>query len=149
MTTTLARWMPADLFRERFDRMLNQSFNEFLAPLGATEDVTNRRWMPAVDIRESDEALTLIAELPGLTKNDVHITMENNVLTLSGERKFETEEKEESYHRIERAYGSFSRSFTLPANVKTDKVEALFKDGLLSVTLPKVEEAKPRKIEIR
>ncbi len=149
MTTTLTRWMPADLFRERFDRMLNQSFNEFLAPLGATEDVTNRRWMPAVDIRESDEALTINAELPGLDKNDVHITLENNVLTLAGERKFESEEKDESYHRIERAYGSFSRSFTLPANVKTDKVEAVFKDGVLSVVLPKVEEAKPRKIEIR
>lgn len=149
MTTTLTRWTPSDLLRERFDSLFNHAFNDFLSPLTGTEDVANRRWLPAVDIRESEDALILSAELPGLSKEDVHIAVENNVLTLSGERRFEDEQKDESYHRIERSYGAFSRSFTLPANVKTDKVEASFKDGVLSVTLPKTEEAKPRKIEIR
>ena len=102
-----------------------------------------------VDIRETEDALVLTVELPGLTREDVQITLENNMLTLAGERNFEKESKGETFHRIERSYGAFSRAFTLPANVKTDKVEAVFNDGLLQVTLPKVEESKPRKIEIK
>jgi HSP20 family protein len=90
-----------------------------------------------------------VAELPGMTREDVQITLENNVLSIAGERKFEKDVKGESYHRLERTFGTFARSFTLPANVKTDKVEATFKDGVLTVTLPKVEEAKPRRVEIK
>ena len=88
-------------------------------------------------------------ELPGLTKDDVSITLENNILTLSGERKLEKDVQEESYHRMERSYGTFIRTFALPNNLQTEKVEAIFKDGVLTITLAKAEEAKPRKIVIR
>ena len=101
-----------------------------------------------MDVAETADALTLYAELPGLSREDVDITLENNVLTVRGERKFEKDVKEESFHRIERAYGAFSRSFTLPTNVKNDGVEATFKDGVLTVRIPKAEEAKSRKIAI-
>jgi len=149
MTTGLMRWTPeTDVFRSRMDRVFNEMLRDaWGAPL--SESVAGRTWTPAVDIKESDEALTLTAELPGFDKDQVEITLENNVLTLAGERRFEQESKGETWHRIERSYGSFSRSFTLPATVKTDKVDAKFEGGLLSVTLPKIEESKPRKIAIR
>lgn len=145
----LTRWTASpDVFRSPFDRLFNQAFNDFLQPI-ATEEVSNRRFLPAVDIRETPDALTLTAELPGLSREDVHITLENSVLTISGERKFEKDTKEENYHRIERSYGTFSRSFTLPSNVRGEQVNAAFKDGVLTITLPKTDEAKPRKIEIK
>jgi len=145
----LTRWTASpDLYRSPFDRLFNQAFNEFLSPI-ATEEVSNRRFLPAVDIRETSDGLTLSAELPGINREDVHISVENSVLTISGERKFEKDTKEENYHRIERSYGTFSRSFTLPSNVKTDQVAASFKDGVLTIALPKADEAKPRKIEIK
>lgn len=147
--TALMRWTPnSNPYRTPFDRLFTEAFNDFLAPI-ATEEVSNRRFLPAVDIRETSEALSLYVELPGLTKEDVQITLENNVLTLSGERKFEKDTKEENYHRMERAYGTFTRSFTLPANVQTDKVDASFKDGVLTVSLPKSDQSKPRKIAIK
>jgi HSP20 family protein len=147
--TAITRWTAnPDLYRNPFDRLFNQAFNDFLGPV-ATEEVSNRRFLPAVDIRETQDALTLIAELPGLKRENVHITLENSVLTISGERTFEKDAKEENYHRIERAYGTFSRSFTLPANVATEKVDASFTDGVLTITLPKSDEAKPRKISIK
>lgn len=150
MTTGLIRWTPqTDLFRSRMSRFFDQAFDEFLSPLAGSEELSSRGWLPPVDIRETDEALTLHAEIPGLTKDDVNITLENNVLTISGERKFEKDAKKDNYHRIERAYGAFSRSFSLPANVRTDQVRASFKDGVLTVSLPKAEEAKPRRIEIK
>ena len=145
----LMRWTPnSNLYRTPIDRLFNDAFNEFLSPM-ATEEVSNRRFLPAVDIRETADALSLLAELPGLTKDDIQITLENNVLTLSGERKFEKDTKEENYHRMERAYGTFTRSFTLPANVQTDKVDADFKDGVLTISLPKSDQSKPRKIAIK
>jgi len=145
----LTRWTAApDVFRSPFDRLFNQAFNEFLSPI-ATEEVSNRRFLPAVDIRETSDALTLSAELPGLTREDVHITLENSVLTISGERKFEKDAKEENYHRIERAYGAFSRSFTLPATVDASRIAATYKDGVLTVRLPQREEAKPKQIEVQ
>ncbi len=150
MTTGLIRWTPqTDLFRSRVSRLFDQAFDEFLSPLSGSEELSSRGWLPPVDIRETDEALTLHAEIPGLTKDDVNITLENNVLTISGERKFEKDAKKDNYHRIERAYGAFSRSFSLPANVRTDQVRASFQDGVLTVSLPKAEEAKPRRIEIK
>lgn len=149
MNTGLMRWTPeADLLRGRIDRVFNEMLRDAWGTQGS-EPVASRTWSPAVDIKESDEFLTLIAELPGFDKNQVEITLENNVLTLAGERKFDQESKGEAFHRIERSYGSFSRSFTLPASVKTDKVDAKFENGLLSISLPKVEESKPRKIAIR
>lgn len=148
MQRAMTRWTPADLSRERFGRFFDQALVDFLSPTVRSEDVSNRNWLPAVDVAENPEALLIHAELPGLSKEDVEITLENNVLTLKGERKFEKDVKEENYHRIERSYGLFARSFTLPPNVKTEASEATFKDGVLTIRLPKVEEAKPRKITI-
>jgi HSP20 family protein len=148
MTTGLIRWAPqADFVRSRMSRIFDDAFNDFLVPL--KEDVSTRDWMPPVDIRETDEALVLNAEIPGLSKEDIEITVEQNVLTISGERRFEKDVKEESYHRRERVYGRFSRAFSLPANVQAAKVDATVKDGLLTVVLPKAEESKPRKVTIR
>lgn len=150
MTTGLIRWNPeADVLRTRVDRLFNQMLGDLWSSPMSTEEVSTRRWSPAVDIRETDEALILTAELPGLTKEDVQITLENQVLTLSGERKFEKEAKGENFHRIERSYGAFTRAFTLPTHVKTEKVDASFEHGVLTVTLPKMEESKPRRISIR
>lgn len=150
MTTGLIRWNPeADVLRGRVDRLFNQMLQDLWGTTLPAEEVSTRRWAPAVDIKETEDALVLRAELPGLTKDDVKITLENQVLTLSGERKFEKEAKGESYHRIERSYGAFTRAFTLPTHVKTEKVDATFADGVLTVTLPKMEESKPRHIAIR
>ena len=149
MRTALTRWNPSsDLVRDRFSRLFEDAFNDMLRPYEA-EQVSNRAWAPAVDIRETDDEVTLFVDLPGMKKDDVDLTLENNLLTISGERKFESEETNDSYHRIERSYGSFTRSFTLNQNVQTDKVEANFKDGVLIVTLPKQEQAKPRRISIK
>jgi HSP20 family protein len=148
MAKALTRWAPSDLWTNRMNRMFDDAFSSFLAPLVPSEQIAERAWMPAVDIRETDDSLVLTAELPGMKKDDVHITFENNVLTLSGERKFEKDEKRENYHRIERAYGEFSRSFSVPTNIDPTKVEAKFKDGVLEVKLAKSPEARPRKIEI-
>lgn len=149
MQTSLIRWTPTtDLFRHGFNRMLDQTFNDFFAGR-PSEDATTRGWLPPVDIRETDEALSLFVELPGLKSEDVEITLENSVLTLRGERKFEKDVKAENYHRIERSYGAFSRSFTLPRNVQSDQVKASFADGVLHIDLPKSAEARPRRIDIK
>lgn len=145
MLNSMTRWTPAlsrDPFFRVFDSLLN---NQDLLP---SEEVSNRTWMPPVDIQETAEAFRLTAELPGLSKEDINITLENNVLRLTGERKFEKDAKKEGYHRIERTYGAFSRAFTLPSQVSHDKVEAAFENGVLTITVPKAEQAKPRKIAI-
>lgn len=139
---------PLDRLFERF--WSGDIFRPTLLTSGLlSEDVANRTWMPAVDIRETDEAYEVYAELPGMKKDDIGITVENNVLTLSGERRFEKEVNEETFHRIERAYGKFTRSFTLPTQVNPEKVEASYKDGVLTIHIPKVEAARPRKIAIK
>lgn len=149
MRTALTRWNPrSDLVRDRFSRMFEDAFNDMLRPFEA-EEVSERRWAPSVDIRENDDQVTLFVDLPGMKKEDVNLTLENNVLTISGERKFEEEHSNENYHRIERSYGQFTRSFTLNQNVRMDEVEANFEDGVLVVNLPKEEEAKPRRISIK
>ncbi len=107
-------------------------------------------WLPPVDIFENDKhEIVLTAELPGMSREDLDIRVENNTLTIRGERKREQEAKQESYHRVERFYGAFSRSFSLPSTVNTEKVKADFKDGVLTVTLPTREEAKPRQIQVQ
>ena len=150
MRNAIARWTPTGDVRDRFGRMIEDAFNDMLRPYGTdAEGVSNRTWIPRVDIREGAEGLTLLMDLPGLGKDDVQITLENNVLTVAGERKFAADEKaNETYHRLERQYGAFSRSFTLAPTVRTDKVEATFQDGVLSIQLPKQEESKPRRISI-
>jgi HSP20 family protein len=109
---------------------------------------TLRRWMPAMDLVETDDHFVLRADLPGLTEGDVNIEVEDNVLTVSGERKAEHETTKEGYHRVERAFGSFSRSLTLPEGVDADAVTANFDRGVLEIRIPKPEQRKPRKISI-
>lgn len=144
----LIRWDP---FREMtsLQERMNRLFSDVLArsPVGE-EEITRGAWVPAVDIYEKNECLVIKAELPGIRKEDVTVEVEDNTLTLKGEKKFESDVKEESYHRVERSYGSFQRSFTLPATVDQAKVKAVFKDGILEITLPKVEEAKPKQIKV-
>lgn len=147
MLNTMTRWNANNglTARDPFYRLFDTFFNQDLVP---SEEVSNRTWMPPVDIQETEDSYRLTAELPGLTKDDINITLENNVLRLTGERKFQKDVKKEGYHRIERAYGTFARAFTLPAQVNHDKVEASFENGLLTLVVPKAELAKPRKITI-
>ena len=149
MTFQLTRRTRPHVFHPRFDRLFEHALTDFFAPnLRGDEDVQASSWVPSVDIRETDEALSLAMDLPGLTRDDVEIVVEDRTLTVRGERKFEKDVENGNYHRVERTYGAFSRSFSLPANVQTDQVKAHFADGVLSLDLPKVEESKPRKIEI-
>jgi HSP20 family protein len=148
----IVRWEPfRDVvgLQERMNRLLDESFRGVGRGAASEEDwALGGSWAPAVDILEQEGNIVLKAELPGIDAKDVDIRIENSTLTLSGERKFDTEVKRENYHRVERAYGSFSRSFTLPAVVDTEKIKADYKDGVLRVTLPKKEEAKPKQITI-
>jgi HSP20 family protein len=132
---------------EAFNRAFAPLFNGEATTAAENENVT-RAWAPRVDILENESAYQVTAELPGVKKEDVEITVENNLLTLKGERKFEKDVNKEQYHRIERAYGTFARSFTLPNRVSQDQVQAKFDNGLLTITIPKAAEARPKKIEI-
>ena len=140
---TLVRWSP---WRELEDmqRGLSRILDD--TSFGATEA---SQWVPAVDIRETDNALLVQAELPGIDKKDVKLEVKDSVLTISGERHYEKDVKEENAHRIERSYGKFVRSFSLPTNVDTDKVDAFMNNGILEVRLPKKESAKPKAITVR
>ena len=106
-------------------------------------------WAPSVDISETDDEYLIKVELPGVPKEDVKVTVHDGVLTLQGERKLEREQKDNKFHRVERSYGSFARSFTLPENVDGGSVQAKHKDGLLYLHLGKIEETKPRSIEVK
>ena len=121
---------------------------EAFSPALAEGEVSTRTWAPPVDIYENGDNLVLKAELPGINPDDVEIRVEDNTLYLKGERKFEKEVKEQSYHRVERTYGAFTRTFSLPNSVDADKVAANYKDGVLTLTMPKKEEAKPKTIKI-
>jgi len=112
------------------------------------ESITLPEWTPLADITEDDMEYVIKAELPELRREDVKVTVENGVLTISGERKFEKEEKKKKYHRVERGYGSFVRTFALPEDADANKVKAQFKQGILEVHLPKNEKAKPKQIEV-
>ena len=145
----LIRWDPfRDLLtlQDRMDRLFHDSITR---NRGYEESLTPGFWSPAVDIYETNEAVILKAELAGMNKSDVTIEVKNSTLILKGERKFEKDVKEENYHRIERSYGSFSRSFSLPHTVDATKVSATFKDGLLEIKIPKMKEARPKQIEIK
>jgi HSP20 family protein len=112
------------------------------------EEMSLGAWMPPVDVAEDKEKVTLTAELPGFKEDEVQIQMEGNILTLRGERKFEQEKEGRNYHRVERSYGQFMRSFTLPNNVDRENIRAKFRNGLLEIEMPKREDAKPRQIRI-
>ncbi len=135
-----------DPFHGLFDRVFDNFWND--SDFVADGEAGRRTWLPAVDIYESDEAFVATADLPGLKKDDIDVSIENNVLTVSGERKFEKSDDEGTFRRVERSYGTFRRSFTLPRGVDPSKVEAKFEDGVLTLTLPKSEMAKSRKITV-
>lgn len=143
---TIVRWDP---FRElvslsnRLDRVLSE------APRFGRDTESYGNWIPPVDIFEKNDELVLRAELPGMDREDIDLRVENGVLTLTGERGQDAAVTEESAHRRERVYGSFSRSFTLPASVDAGKIAASYKDGILEVVLPKSEASKPKRVEIR
>lgn len=129
---------------------MNRIVDEFFrGDILANDSFFARDWNPSVDVVENKDNYLLNAELPGMNKDDVKITLENNVLTIRGEKKNELEKKEGNYHRIERSFGSFERSFTIPGTVKADNIEAQFSDGVLTVTLPKAEEAKSKTIDVK
>lgn len=140
---TLVRWDPvrelASMEVDRLNRMFADLYNQ---PLG-------RGWVPAVDVFESDNHEFVVkAELPDVKREDINVTFENGTLTLQGERRAEHDTSKDRFHRIERQYGSFSRSFTLPATVDASRIAASYKDGVLTVRLPQREEAKPKQIEV-
>jgi HSP20 family protein len=140
---------PFRLFHNRPMRLLEDPFSTFQPFLPSEENLPFTAWTPLCDIFETEKELVLKVELPDMKKEDVHVTLENNVLTLRGERKFEEKVERENFHRIERNYGEFLRSFTLPTFVDGNKIFAEFKDGLLTVTLPKNTEAIPKQIEVK
>jgi len=139
---TLTRWNPlAAVEIDRLNRMFDAAFSG--------EPLAGGGWVPAIDIYETAEKDVVVkADLPGLKREDIKVTFENNVLTIKGERTFETETAREQYHRVERGYGAFRRTFTLPTTVDAARVEASYQDGLLTVTLPRREESRPRQIQV-
>lgn len=146
MLNPMIRWTPNNAYlaaREPLFKLIDTVLGD-----SQSEELAARSWVPAVDIQETPEAYKLHAELPGLSKDDIQITLEHNVLRLSGERKFDRDVKKESFQRIERTYGSFLRSFALPSQVDNEGVQAAFENGVLTVTVPKKEQAKPRQIAI-
>lgn len=132
--------------QDRMNRLFDESARG--AGRGREEDWTTGTWAPAVDIYEQGGDLVLKAELPGVDSKDVDVRIENNVLTLKGERKVDNEVQRDNYHRVERAYGAFTRAFTLPTTVDTTKVKADFRDGVLRIVLPKREESKLKQVQI-
>jgi HSP20 family protein len=140
----IVRWEPArDLATMEIDR-LNRMFASLYA-----DDMQRGGWMPPVDIFETgDHEVIVKAELPDMKREDVNITFENNVLTIRGERRFETEVARERYQRVERQYGAFSRSFNVPASVDASRISAALKDGVLTIRLPQRDDAKPKQITV-
>ena len=144
----LIRWEPVrelNTLQSEMNRLFNTLFDAPLANGGTTGP---RRWLPPMDLVETEDDFVLRADLPGLSEGDVNIELEDNVLTISGERKSEHEERKEGFYRVERASGSFSRSLTLPEGVNAEAIEAGFDRGVLEVRIPKPEERKPRKVAI-
>ena len=130
--------------QDEVNRLFSSSFNR-----GGNNDMMRGAWSPSVDIFENKDSIVLEAELPGMSPDDVNISIENNVLTLHGERRFEKKDEGDNFHRVERSYGAFTRSFTLPPTVSSENVDAVFENGVLRLTLAKREEAKHRKIEFK
>ena len=142
------KWDP---FRDL--NMLQDRMNRLFEDAGrgirrSEEPASTTIWSPAVDIYETDGEIVVQAELPGMDRKDISLHLENNVLTIRGDRQFKKEIKEDNYHRIERSYGGFSRSFSIPTSVDEDKIRADYKDGVLKIALPKKEQAKPKQIQI-
>jgi HSP20 family protein len=135
--TRFANW-PERSFVDRF-------FDDFFPEKHLDE---TRAWMPSIDVAESDDAFTVKAEVPGMDKNDLDITLTDGLLTIKGEKKNERKEEKENYHLMESSYGSFSRTLRLPVDVELNAVDAKYKDGVLTIVLPKAEKVQPKKIEV-
>jgi HSP20 family protein len=143
--TVLTRWDPfreLNALQQRMNRLFEEQYGE------REESLTAGAFAPPVDIYEDEQAIQLKLEVPGIEEKDLDVRVENNVLTVSGERKFEKEEKEENFRRVERRYGSFSRSFTLPNTVNTEDIQADYSHGVLNIRLAKRAEAKPKQIKV-
>jgi HSP20 family protein len=148
----LIRWEPAreiNSLQNEVNRLFNTFFDVPVGGGGGNGGGTARRWMPAMDLVETDDHFVLRADLPGLSDEDVELSIEDNVLTVAGERKSEHEERGEGFYRLERATGMFSRSLTLPEGVDGDAITATFDKGVLEVRIPKPEQRKPRKLQIQ
>jgi HSP20 family protein len=145
--TVLTRWEPFREFATLQDRM-NRLFRESYNDAGRDESLTTSSFAPAVDVYEDEHKVALKIEVPGIEEKDIDVRVENNTLTVHGERKIEKEEKEENYRRVERQYGSFTRTFTLPQTVDTENVSATYDKGVLKITLPKKAEAKPKQVKV-
>ena len=144
----LVRWAPFQDLVSMQDRA-SRLFNDFYTRPGSDDLMTRGSWVPPVDIfKDGKQQLVLKVELPSMTRDDIDITVEHNTLTLRGEKKLDREVTEEQYQRVERSYGSFSRSFTLPSTVEAGKISADYKDGVLTIRLPLREEAKPKQIKV-
>jgi len=143
----ITRWRP---FRDMISIQdeMNRLFDDFFGRPITRPEWAEAAWCPCVDVSETKDDVIINTEIPGMSKDDVKVSVQDNILTLSGEKKQEKVEKDANYHRMERSYGSFSRSFTLPTSVQPDKVKANYKDGILRITLPKSEEVKPKQIPI-
>lgn len=147
--SNISRWDPFSELTSLQDRM-NQLFSQSFTGFGGRpeQQLASSSFVPPVDVFEDEHQITLQAEMPGVEEKDLNISVENNMLTISGERKLENEEKKEKFHRIERHYGRFSRSFTLPATADPQNINADFENGVLKITIGKREEAKPKQIRI-
>lgn len=145
---TLVKYNPnRSLFNLRTN--LDHLFEEFMGMDEGRWPESALNVVPAVNLEETEDAFNISAELPGMSKKDITIKLENNILSISGEKKAEKEQKEKNYHRIERSYGKFHRAFELPGFVKRESIEASYENGVLLVKVPKAEEAKPKQIEIK
>ena len=144
---SISRWDPfrdLSVLQERMNRLFEDAGRGYR---GDDASATTT-WSPAVDIFETENEIMVKAELPGIERKDITLNLDNNVLTVKGERKFEKETRQENYHRIERSYGGFSRAFSIPAIVDDEKIRADYKDGILTIALPKKEQVKPKQIRI-
>ena len=148
--TLLTRWEPLREFSTMQDRMnrMNRLFRESYSPEGPEEALTTTSFAPPVDIYEDEHTITLKLEVPGIDEKDIDVRVEGNTLSVHGERKIEKEEKEENFRRVERRYGSFTRSFTLPSSVDPAQVSADYDKGVLKIRLAKKAEAKPKQIKV-
>ena len=143
----IVRWDPFRDLNMLQDRM-NRLFDDAGRPWRPDEPAATTSWSPSVDIFETEGEIVVKAELPGIDRKDIQLNLENNVLSLRGERKFQKETKDDNYHRIERSYGVFSRAFSIPATVDEERIRADYKDGVLKIVLPKKDQAKPKQIKI-
>lgn len=143
----IIRWDPfRDLVSLR--EKMNRLFEDAVTARGEERDMISSTWAPSVDIYETENAIIMNAEVPGIDEKDIEIKIEDNTLTINGERKLEKETSEENYHRIERSYGSFYRSFTIPRQIDQDKINAEHDNGVLRITMPKKPESKPKTVKV-